>query len=91
MRRFDAGPQPQSVNPLLKPVMIRGHNHKQHDKAGQNEITAVIPTGSVQRHCADDTGNEDGQAVGGEAGADNRSGLDEALNPADQSMQLSGP
>ena len=59
-----AVPQPQPVNPLLKPVMIRRDNQEHDDESGQREITAVVVAGSEQGHGADDPGDEDGQTVG---------------------------
>jgi hypothetical protein len=71
--------------------MIRRHNQKHDDEGGQRQITHVESAGSKQCHRGDNPGDENGQPIGREAGADSRSTRDEPFDSADQSMQLSGP
>ena len=91
MRRFDQRPQPQPMNPLLKPVMIRRYYQKNEHQGGQGHVAGVVQAGAKQRHGADDAGDENRQAVGRKAGAEGGSPCDEPVDSADQPLQLSGP
>jgi len=88
---LNAVPEPQAMNPLFEPVMIRGNDEKADEKSGQCQVAAVVPAGLEQNDAAEKSGNKDGEPPSSESGAGRRAACDPLVNPADEPLELLGP
>lgn len=90
MDGLDGFPKPEPMNPAFEPVMIRGHDKEQSDKAGERGVACAVPAGLVKCDDAGETGQENRKAPLGEAGAGLRASSNEAFDSADETLQLCG-
>lgn len=88
---LDAVPEPQAMNPLFEPVMIRGNDEKADEKSCQRQVAAVVPAGFEQNDAAEKSGNEDREPPSSESGAGRGAACDPLVNPADEPLELLGP
>lgn len=84
-------PEPQAMNPLFEPVMIRGNDEKADEKSGQRQVAAVVPAGFEQNDAAEKSGNKDREPPSSESGAGRGATCDPLVNPADEPLELLGP
>lgn len=85
---LDTLPNPQAMNPLFEPVMIRGDNHKQSDKSSDRQVAAVVPADFEQGDARDESGNKNNQPPAGKSGAGGGAACEQALDPSDAALEL---
>ena len=84
----DTLPNPEAMNPLFEPVMIRGNDHKQDDKSSDGQVATVVPTDFEQCDARDESGNKNNQPPAGKSGASGGAACEQALNPSDTALEL---
>jgi len=88
MGHLDLVPQPEPMNPLLKPVMIRGHEGEERDETGYGRIAEAVPPGFIEQDNAAKTGEKNDQTPGGKAGAGFRATTNKTFDSLDEPLQL---